>query len=184
MFYMSTLVPSSSILLVVSRVLGTLREAPRDLFIFLLILGSKSLVALGTDLEFLVCEIVEADLHEGWVVFVRCEIVRRSWTSFLCWFLMWIRLLLWLITLTGSLAFKSIDFYLVCLGTFGFFSMTLADAYFLSWFWVTLWIRGYGYLVKDCFSVATIDYLLFLNTMVEKLDVWLVILFLWTTGFF
>ena len=62
---MSTLVPSSSILLVFSRVLGMVREAPRDLFDFLLILGSKSLAGLGTDLEFLEWETVEADLHEG-----------------------------------------------------------------------------------------------------------------------
>jgi hypothetical protein len=41
------------------------REAPRDLFDFLLILGSKSLAGLGTDLEFLEWETVEADLHEG-----------------------------------------------------------------------------------------------------------------------
>jgi hypothetical protein len=40
-------------------------EAPRDLFDFLLILGSKSLAGLGTDLEFLEWETVEADLHEG-----------------------------------------------------------------------------------------------------------------------
>ena len=51
---MSTLVPSSSILFVFSRVLGMVSEAPRDLFNFLLNLGSKSLAGLGTDLEFLV----------------------------------------------------------------------------------------------------------------------------------
>jgi hypothetical protein len=62
---MSTLVPSSSILFVFSRVLGMVSEAPRDLFDFLLILGSKSLAGLGTDLEFLEWETVEADLHEG-----------------------------------------------------------------------------------------------------------------------
>jgi len=62
---MSTFDPSSSILFVFWRVLGMVREAPRDLFDFLLIFGSKSLAGLGTDLEFLECETVEADRHEG-----------------------------------------------------------------------------------------------------------------------
>ena len=80
----STFGISSSILFVVSRVLGTVKEAPRDLLNFLLNLGKKSLVALGRDLEFLVCDKVDADLHEGYVFLVLFEEINLSYTSFLC----------------------------------------------------------------------------------------------------
>lgn len=67
MFLISTLGISSSILLlVVSSVLGTVSDAPLDRLNFLLNLGKKSVAqAFGRDLEFLVCDKVEAERHDG-----------------------------------------------------------------------------------------------------------------------